>query len=81
MHLWKKPYDRSELIKVVETALEFPKPQIKKRNLYIKDEGIIYSVKIQDILYIKSERRRLYIYTKKEAFTVKTELLKISLKK
>ena len=29
----EKPYDRSELIKVVETALEFPKPQIKKRNL------------------------------------------------
>jgi len=71
----EKPYDRSELIKVVETALEFPKPQIKKRNLYIKDEGIIYSVKIQDILYIKSERRRLYIYTKKEAFTVKNRTL------
>lgn len=71
----EKPYDRSELIKVVENALEFPKPQIKKRNLYIKDEGIIYSVKIQDILYIKSERRRLYIYTKKELFTVKNRTL------
>lgn len=32
-------------------------------------------MKIQDILYIKSERRRLYIYTKKEAFTVKNRTL------
>ena len=71
----EKPYDRSELIKVVETALEFPKPQIKKRNLYIKDEGIIYSVAIKDIIYIKSERRLLHIYTKKEVFNVKNKTL------
>lgn len=71
----EKPYDRDELIKVVETALEFPKPQIKKRNIYIKDEGIIYPVTIQDILYIKSERRRLYVCTEKESFTIKNKTL------
>ncbi len=71
----EKPYDKGEFIKTVEMALRFPQNPIKKRNLYIKDDGVLYSVRIKDILYMKSERRRLHIYTENEIFTVKNKTL------
>ena len=60
----EKPYDRSELIKVVETALEFPKPQIKKEVFTVKNrtlENIIEEISSGDFVRCS----RFYVVNKR----------------
>ena len=71
----EKPYDKREFVQLIRGALKFPENNVRKRNLFLRIDGIIYSVKIDDILYLEGERRKLSIYTKKEKIIVKNKTL------
>ena len=47
----------------------------KKRNLFLRIDGIIYSIRIDDIMYVEVERKRLSIYTQNEKIIVKNKTL------
>lgn len=61
---FEKPYDKSELKKAVTEALEFKGKKREREFYYYKKEGIFYSVKIDEIIYIKNNSLNTYIYQK-----------------
>lgn len=71
----EKPFDKEEFIRLVGKALYFPESVERQRNLFLRIDGIIYSIKIDDIMYLEVQRRRLSIYTRSEQITVKNKTL------
>lgn len=61
----EKPYDKDKLTALMHKVLGYPLPETKEQ-LFFRKDGIIYSVNINDILYISVSRRALIIHTRQE---------------
>ena len=66
----EKPFDANKVKDVVLQVLMFPVVDDMERHMYFKKDGIIYSKRIKDIIYIESERRKVIIYSKDEMLEV-----------
>lgn len=62
----EKPYSHQEMKKVLSQALNFTTERYQDRRLYFRKEGVVLSVKSEDIISIESNCHRLYIQTKEE---------------
>ena len=49
---FEKPYDEEEFERTVIQALEYIPHKEKKKRLYYKNDGILFSIKIEDIIYV-----------------------------
>lgn len=58
----EKPFEAKQVENLVREALQFPALSSENRNLYFRIDGIIYSVRVDDIIYIENSRRRLGIH-------------------
>ena len=58
----QKPFREEALQRELESVLELPAMRTKN-TVYFRNEGILYSVNSDDIIYIESIRRKLFIYT------------------
>lgn len=61
---FEKPYDKEEFQKAVIEALEYKSVKKTKEFYYYKNDGVLYSVKIKDIVYFQSVSRTTYIHCK-----------------
>lgn len=59
---FEKPYDSGEFYQTVISALRFKTVKEKKAFYYYKMDGVIYSVKIQNIVYIENNRFNVLIH-------------------
>lgn len=66
----EKPFDANKVKNVVSQALLFPVVDDMERHVYFKKDGIIYSKRIKDIIYIESGRRKVFIHSKDEMLEV-----------
>ena len=66
----EKPFDPTTVKKLIEQALEFPCCENKDKTIYFRSDGVMYAVNSKDIVYIENSKRKLFIYTTKERFTV-----------
>ena len=62
----EKPYDSSEVIKVVKKVIDFPAPKDDKRICYFKKGGVMYSVVCSEITYVQVSRKEVCIYTTRD---------------
>lgn len=65
MHCYRyfeKPYDIEEFKHSVEEALKYNIVKEKRNFFYYKNDGVIYSIKIDEIIYIKNSGVKTYIY-------------------
>lgn len=58
----EKPISVPRLRDTILSALDVPVVQDKDRNMYFRKEGIIYSKKINEIIYIESSRRKIRVH-------------------
>lgn len=59
----EKPFEEDYVLKVIKEGLNY-NPQIeKKENAYFRKEGVLYSVKIKDIVRIDISRSGIEIFT------------------
>lgn len=58
----EKPFSVSQVRECVLKALEFPIITDKDRCVYFRKSGIVYSKRINDIVYIESSRRKITIH-------------------
>lgn len=58
-----KPYPVAQTSELIQKALEFPEGKKKDKIIYFKKDGVFYSKKIEDIIYIKSNMGKMLIKT------------------
>lgn len=62
----EKPFDPEEVLKTVEEALEVPVPTHKKEYVYFRKDGVLYSVKVDEIIYIVASKKCVEVHTIKD---------------
>lgn len=61
---FEKPYDAHELYRTVVSALKYETAKKEKEFYYYKKDGVIYSLKINDIVYMENDRFSVFIHCK-----------------
>ncbi len=59
----EKPFDETRVKEAVMKALQFPMREMRDENFYIRKDGIVYSLKYDEILWVKITRKSTTIYT------------------
>lgn len=62
----EKPFDREMVKELIEQALRFPQEKHDNSNVYLRKDGIVYSIKTEEIISIEITRRNIVIHTVKE---------------
>ena len=62
----EKPFDKDYVLKVIKQALKYEITKSEKEYVYYRKSGIIYPVKVEDIIYIEVTRGGTKIHTKKD---------------
>ena len=73
LHCWRyieKPYDPQMVKETILEALEVPVEDDKERSVFFRKDGIIYAVKVKDIIYIENKRRKIIIHYKDEVLEI-----------
>ncbi len=77
----EKPFDVEEIIKTVKEALEIPLQPPKKEYVYFRKDGILYSVKVDEVTHINVAKNGVLINTKCDCLKISyhsiPEILKI----
>lgn len=58
----EKPFDSEQVKKIVSEALNFPQKSDQERFVYFRKDGIIYSVCVDEIIFVESSRRKVVIH-------------------
>lgn len=58
----EKPFDTENIKETVKRALRFPSKRKTDGVLFFRREGILFSVKCSEILYIENSRHRIYVH-------------------
>lgn len=66
----EKPFNPLEVKSLIIKAFEFPVFQDKEKNIFFRKDGVVYSVKCKDIVYIENIRRSIEVHTTKETLTI-----------
>ena len=70
-----KPFENKELQNELQSALELPVAHTKTR-MYFRNEGVLYFVNSDDIVYVEVIKRKLFIYTTSQRLTMSYETAK-----
>lgn len=57
----EKPFSVSQVRDTILSVMEFPCEKNDNRYVYFRKDGIVYSVRIKDIVYIQSTRRKIRV--------------------
>lgn len=71
----EKPFDPEHVKTVIKKALLFPQNEVEDDTLIFRQDGILWPVKINDILYIENYNHSIYVHLvngKKQKFPYKT---------
>lgn len=58
----EKPFAVSQVKECITKALDFPVVSDRDRFVYFRKDGIVYSKRISEIIYIESSRRKILIH-------------------
>lgn len=66
----EKPFNENVVKNLIEETLSFPTKEPKEEMVYFRNDGIVYSVNSEDIIYIEVSRKEVLIHTVKEDMKV-----------
>lgn len=66
----EKPFDKEVVKNLIKETLNFPETGKSDENVYFRNDGIVYSIKAEDIVYIEVSRKEIIIHTTKEDMTM-----------
>ena len=67
----EKPFDFKKVKEVIKDALKYPvKDERNTRYVYYRKDGILYSVDTEQIIYIETSKRTLYLYLENEEISI-----------
>lgn len=66
----EKPFNNEEVKNLISKALKFPQKENRNKNVYFRNDGIVYALKTKDIIFIEINRRKVLIHTVKENMTM-----------
>lgn len=65
----EKPFDPLEVKRLIKESFNFPELRDNNKNIFFRKEGIVYAVKVKEIIYIENTRRKLVIHSMNETIT------------
>ncbi len=66
----EKPYDTAETKRLISEALQYALPEYEERSVYFRKDGILYAVRIRDILFAESRQHILYVHKRQECLEI-----------
>lgn len=66
----EKPFSTQVFSELVRDALRFRREERKRIFIHFRQGGIIYPVRIKDIVFIEHKRRKMYVHTKDEEIEI-----------
>ncbi len=79
--LLEKPVKIEVLKKVVGDAINAPARKNKRKNIYLKQDGVINAIRVDEIIYIENRQRLLQVHTAQGEHLIKYETAKHFMKK
>lgn len=58
----EKPFDPARIAELLEKALNFTTEREKEISLSFRKDGVLYPVKVKDVIYMESFRHTMYIH-------------------
>lgn len=58
----EKPFQTEQVREAVEKALRFPRSRRKDKPLFFRKEGILYSLRCSEIVYIENVKHQVYFH-------------------
>ena len=62
----EKPFDSADTEKTIKEALQYKKNITNKETYVYRKDGILYSVNLEDVKYIKTQKKTVTMHTEKE---------------
>lgn len=62
----EKPFDSADTKKTIKEALQYKKHTPNKEKYIYRKGGILYSVNLEDVIYIKTQKKTVTMHTEKE---------------
>ena len=62
----EKPFDPENVKRYVKKALSYATVREKEATLFFRKDGIIYPIKVREILYVESLNHKVYVHLKDE---------------
>lgn len=72
----EKPFSREQVKKLLTKALHYKTKYFEDSNIYFRKDGILYSVKLSQIVYIQVQHHRMYIVREKDTMEIPYKTLK-----
>ena len=72
----EKPFDAATVKAALLCAMKFPIKDGAERNIYFRKDGIIYSVKLGDIMYIENRKTTVVIHCVKDELEIPYKTIK-----
>lgn len=76
----EKPFSMKEAIELIHMALKAPSKNDEKEEFYFRKDGILYAVKVNDIVYIQVRNHVMTIHMTKEILEIPYITIKAFLK-
>lgn len=62
----EKPFDENMVKKLVKEALNFPVRESTSEQVFFRNDGIVYSVSEEELIYVEVNRKEISVHTTRE---------------
>lgn len=75
----EKPFEEQQIVKLLKRALFYKTPTNEEKKVYLRKDGILYSVSIKSIVCIQVRNHKMYIYMDEGEMEIPYKTIKLFL--
>lgn len=72
----EKPFSRQQIIEVLHQAFFYKTPKEKNKIVYLRKDGILYAVKLDEIIWTQVQNHKMYVKTKTDILEIPYKTIK-----
>ena len=72
----EKPFSKEQVKKLLAEALHYKTKNPEDSNVYFRKDGILYSVKLSQVVYVQVQHHRMQIVTEKDTLEIPYKTIK-----
>jgi len=76
----EKPFSKDKVKQLLEQALLYKTPIKEERKVYLKNDGVLYAIDFEDIIYVQVRHHKMFLYTKNYFLEIPHKTIKTFMK-